>query len=138
MRGNEGYESSLARRFRWQWSCLALLAVRASVVGHAAGGTYVAMQVAYHRVYRESVPTYETLMTKRFFHGRTEAGFVVTQESKALCESFERPGAGSSDDIRLLLLRALDAHVQARPPLTRHKARRRRRMGAAPHGGPTR
>ena len=49
----------------------------------------VAFQVAYHRLYRESVTTYETLMTKRFLHGRTEAGFCVTKESIELAESWE-------------------------------------------------
>jgi len=69
----------------------------------------IAFQVAYYRVYRACVCTYETIMTKKFFHGRTEAGFVVTHESKALCEGFN--GANSVETLQALLKSALDAHV---------------------------
>lgn len=69
----------------------------------------IAFQVAYYRVYRACVCTYETIMTKKFFHGRTEAGFVVTHESKALCEGFN--AANSVETLQGLLRDALDAHV---------------------------
>ena len=39
------------------------------------------MQVAYFRVYRACICSYETIMTKAFFHGRTEAGCVDAHES---------------------------------------------------------
>ena len=69
----------------------------------------IAFQVAYYRVYRACVCTYETIMTKKFFHGRTEAGFVVTHASKALCEGFN--AANSVETLQSLLKAALDAHV---------------------------
>jgi len=70
----------------------------------------VAFQVAYHRIYRESVNTYETLMTKRFFHGRTEAGFSVTNESIVLARSFDDV-AISPESLAEMIRRAADAHV---------------------------
>jgi carnitine O-acetyltransferase len=66
-------------------------------------------QVAYFRVYRACVCTYETIMTKAFFHGRTEAGFIVSHASKALCEAFN--ASSSQESLHLLLKAALDAHV---------------------------
>merc|ERR1712216_46803 len=69
----------------------------------------IAMQVAYFRVYRACICSYETIMTKAFFHGRTEAGFVVTHQSKALCEGFN--AATSIEQLEHLLKGALDAHV---------------------------
>lgn len=70
----------------------------------------IAFQVAYFRVYRACVCTYETIMTKQFFHGRTEAGFVVTHQSKALCQGFH--AANSVETLQQLLKSALDAHVR--------------------------
>uniref|UniRef100_A0A6U6E7K1 Choline/carnitine acyltransferase domain-containing protein n=1 Tax=Guillardia theta TaxID=55529 RepID=A0A6U6E7K1_GUITH len=69
----------------------------------------IAMQVAYYQLYKETACTYETLMTKKFFHGRTEAGFVVTEESTRLAESFDRNSLEVSKE---LLKKALDAHVK--------------------------
>ena len=70
----------------------------------------IAFQVAYFLVYRACVSTYETIMTKKFFHGRTEAGFIVTHESKRLCQSFN--AASSVHVLDELLKAALDAHVR--------------------------
>ena len=70
----------------------------------------IAFQVAYYRVYRGCVCTYETIMTKQFFHGRTEAGYIVTHQSKKLCECFN--AANSVETLRSLLKDALDAHVR--------------------------
>eukprot|EP00960_Hanusia_phi_P029672 748095-Hanusia_phi.AAC.2 len=36
------------------------------------------LQVAYYQLYKETVCTYETLMTKKYLHGRTE----VKEESR--------------------------------------------------------
>lgn len=68
----------------------------------------VAFQVAYHRLYRECVTTYETLMTKRFFHGRTEAGFSVSKESMALAENFD---SAPKEERVAAIRKAVDAHV---------------------------
>ena len=69
----------------------------------------IAFQVAYYRVYRGCVCTYETIMTKQFFHGRTEAGYTVTHQCQRLCESFN--AANSVETLQKLLKDALDAHV---------------------------
>ena len=46
----------------------------------------MAILLAYYRLYGEVVSTYEPVLTKRFFHGRTEAMRTSTTEAKSFCE----------------------------------------------------
>ena len=41
----------------------------------------MAFQLAHYRCYGRLAPTYESASTKRFFHGRTETGRSVSNES---------------------------------------------------------
>lgn len=71
----------------------------------------IAMQVAYYRLYHQTVMTYETLMTKKFSHGRTEAGYVVSDESIRLSRSFDDESMEDSA-VCGLLKEAVDRHVK--------------------------
>ena len=54
---------------------------------HASNAyTQVAFQCAYSRVYGEIVNTYETVMTKKFLHARTEAGRCTTAAVAKFCK----------------------------------------------------
>jgi carnitine O-acetyltransferase len=51
----------------------------------------MSMMLAYYKLYGRSVCAYEPVMTKSFYHGRTEAMRPATPESKHLCEIFCNP-----------------------------------------------
>jgi carnitine O-acetyltransferase len=46
----------------------------------------LSMMLAYYRLYGQIVCTYEPVLTKAFYHGRTEAMRSATVESKNFCE----------------------------------------------------
>lgn len=48
----------------------------------------IAMQTAYYTLYGDFAPTYEAVMTKPFFHGRTEAGRSCTSEYCEFAKTF--------------------------------------------------
>jgi carnitine O-acetyltransferase len=48
----------------------------------------MSMMLAYYKLYGRIVCAYEPVMTKSFFHGRTEAMRPATVEAKQLCEVF--------------------------------------------------
>ena len=48
----------------------------------------MSMMLAYYRLYGKIVCAYEPVLTKGFFHGRTEAMRPATMEAKHLCEMF--------------------------------------------------
>ncbi|KAI1304159.1 Carnitine O-palmitoyltransferase 2, mitochondrial [Halotydeus destructor] len=60
-------------------------------------------QMAFHKVYKSFVPTYESCSTAAFKHGRTEVVRPCTLETKETCEAFSRPNLYSSKELRLLL-----------------------------------
>ncbi len=61
--------------------------VRVCICMHASNAsTPVAFQCAYSRVYGEIVNTYETVMTKKFLHARTEAGRCTTAAVAKFCK----------------------------------------------------
>ena len=47
----------------------------------------MAIQLAYYRLYKRLVPTYETGHTRQFLHGRTETVRSATEEALEFCES---------------------------------------------------
>lgn len=51
--------------------------------------TYVqmALQLAYYRLYHKGVPTYETAVTRQFYHGRTETLRSCTTETIDMCRA---------------------------------------------------
>jgi carnitine O-octanoyltransferase len=70
----------------------------------------LAIQLTYYRLHQKIAPTYETGMTRRFYHGRTDTVRSCTTESttfvKAMCESTSR------EDRSRLLVEAGKAHMK--------------------------
>ncbi|KAJ1724634.1 Carnitine O-acetyltransferase mitochondrial [Coemansia erecta] len=69
------------------------------------------IQLAYTRLHKTARPTYESSMTRKFLHGRTETCRSVTSESAAWCRAMA--DATVSNDGRVQLFRqALARHTQ--------------------------
>jgi hypothetical protein len=69
----------------------------------------MSMMLAYYKLYGKIVSAYEPVLTKAFYHGRTEAMRPATMEAKELCEIFCNPK--SSPEGKLIALRdATTAH----------------------------
>jgi len=69
----------------------------------------LAIQLAYWRLHQQSVCTYESVHTRRFRYGRTEAMRSVTPESVALCTHLS---TATSDEQKYQALKAAaSAHV---------------------------
>lgn len=64
----------------------------------------MSMMLAYYRLYGKVVCGYEPVLTKSFYHGRTEAMRPSTQEIKKLCEVFH--SLRSSKEEKISALRA--------------------------------
>ncbi|KAJ3282746.1 Carnitine O-acetyltransferase mitochondrial [Rhizoclosmatium sp. JEL0117] len=54
----------------------------------------MAIQLAYYKVYGESVATYEAAQTKKFQWGRTETGRSLSSESLRFVQVMQDPGVG--------------------------------------------
>ena len=68
----------------------------------------LAMQLAYHRVHEGRVAsTYESVVTLRFFRGRTEAGRTASKATVAFCRAMDAAPDGEASPARkVALLRA--------------------------------
>jgi hypothetical protein len=62
----------------------------------------MSMMLAYYRLYGKIVCAYEPVLTKGFFHGRTEAMRPATMEAKHLCEVFCDPSSSSREKLGAL------------------------------------
>ncbi|GAM40303.1 carnitine acetyl-CoA transferase [Talaromyces pinophilus] len=73
---------------------------------------YVQMiiQLAYFKMYGKNRPTYESVMTRRFQQGRTEACRSVSVESVAFCKAMADDSLDASEKAALFH-KALKAHV---------------------------
>lgn len=73
---------------------------------------YVQMiiQLAYFKMYGKNRPTYESVMTRRFQQGRTEACRSVSAESMAFCKAMADDSLDASEKAALFH-KALKAHV---------------------------
>ena len=73
---------------------------------------YVQMiiQLAYHKFYGKSRPTYESAATRRFQEGRTETCRTVSDESVAFCNAMTH-SLSTNKECQELLRKALDGHV---------------------------
>jgi len=60
------------------------------------------MMLAYYRLYGKTVCAYEPVMTKAFYHGRTEAMRPATMEAKHLCDTFCSPSSSARDRVSAL------------------------------------
>lgn len=48
----------------------------------------ISMQLAYYRLYGKIVSQYEPVLTKAFYHGRTEAMRTATEKAAFFCQTF--------------------------------------------------
>ena len=62
----------------------------------------MAMMLAYYRLYGKIVCAYEPVLTKGFYHGRTEAMRPATMEAKTLCEVFCSPTSCAREKLSAL------------------------------------
>ena len=70
----------------------------------------LAVQLAYYRMFGTTRATYEPLSMRAFRHGRTETVRVVSNASKAWCESMDVTSTSSNQKLHLLR-QAGNAHV---------------------------
>jgi len=91
----QGYGKNLIKRFK------------------CSPDAYVQMliQLAYHKMYGVSRPTYESAATRRFQQGRTETCRTVSDESVAFCDAMGNPEIPEENCVELFR-KAVDAHVQ--------------------------
>lgn len=64
----------------------------------------LAMQLAYYRLYREPGSCYETAMTRKFYHGRTETMRPCTTEALDWCKTMVDPACDSNTRRKAMLL----------------------------------
>jgi carnitine O-acetyltransferase len=62
----------------------------------------MSMMLAYYQLYGKVVCAYEPVLTKSFYHGRTEAMRQATMEAKHLCEVFCDPTTGPEEKLAAL------------------------------------
>jgi carnitine O-acetyltransferase len=91
----QGYGKSLIKKFK------------------CSPDAYVQMtiQLAYHKMYGKSRPTYESAATRKYQQGRTETTRTVSDESVAFCEAMANPEIGRAECEKLFRT-AVQAHVQ--------------------------
>ncbi|CAJ0649699.1 6747_t:CDS:10 [Entrophospora sp. SA101] len=69
------------------------------------------IQLAYYKLHRKVVPTYETGSTRQFRHGRTETIRTLSAESKAFVEGMENNSLSTKEKYGLLQA-AVKAHSE--------------------------
>lgn len=69
----------------------------------------LAMQLAYYRIHRRPGSCYETAMTRKFFHGRTETMRPCTSEAVSWCWIMSDPTTTTEERRRAMRL-AFDSH----------------------------
>lgn len=60
------------------------------------------IQIAYYRLYGDIVCAYESVLTKRFYHGRTEAARSTTSKSVELCKCWMNVFSSNNDKVKAL------------------------------------
>ncbi|CAI5725579.1 unnamed protein product [Hyaloperonospora brassicae] len=72
----------------------------------------LAIQLAYKKLFKNNVATYEAVQTRVFLHGRTETTRSSSKDSAAFTDAMEdASGTVTSEEKRRLLLAAANAHV---------------------------
>lgn len=69
------------------------------------------IQLAYHKMFGKSQPTYESVMTRRFQQGRTEVCRSVSDDSVAFCKAISDHSSNPTNNIELFR-NAVESHVQ--------------------------
>jgi hypothetical protein len=62
----------------------------------------MSMMISYYKLYGKIVCAYEPVLSKSFYHGRTEAMRPATLEAKHLCEVFCNPRSSSDEKLNAL------------------------------------
>lgn len=62
----------------------------------------LSMQLAYFRLYGKIVSQYEPVLTKAFYHGRTEAMRTATDKAAAFCKTFMNTSATTKEKLDAL------------------------------------
>lgn len=60
------------------------------------------MQLAHYRLYGKIVSQYEPVLTKGFYHGRTEAMRTATEKAATFCKTWLNPSASNDDKLTAL------------------------------------
>mmetsp|Transcript_22356 Transcript_22356/g.54148 ORF Transcript_22356/g.54148 Transcript_22356/m.54148 type:complete len:750 (+) Transcript_22356:202-2451(+) len=71
----------------------------------------LSMQLAHYRLYGKIVSQYEPVLTKGFYHGRTEAMRTATEKAARFCEVYLDPNAANAE--KLAALRVATQHHSA-------------------------
>ena len=71
----------------------------------------MAIQLAFYRIHRYSVATYETGATRQYFHGRTETVRTLSYHSQKFTQAMVNPNS-TPEECRQLLKIATDAHTK--------------------------
>ncbi|KAI8376937.1 acyltransferase ChoActase/COT/CPT [Blakeslea trispora] len=67
------------------------------------------LQLAYYRAHQRVTATYETAATRKYLRGRTETIRTLSQDTKELVETFDRPNVSNKEKYNLLV-KATSAH----------------------------
>ena len=62
----------------------------------------LSMQLAHYRLYGKIVSQYEPVLTKGFYHGRTEAMRTATEKAATFCKTWLNPSASNDDKLTAL------------------------------------
>jgi carnitine O-acetyltransferase len=62
----------------------------------------LSMQLAYYRLYGKIVSQYEPVLTKAFYHGRTEAMRTATEKAALFCKKWLDPSATNEEKLEAL------------------------------------
>ena len=68
------------------------------------------MQIAYYRLYKGTVATYESCSTAAFKHGRTETIRSASMATKACAEAFEPDHPAGPEELMAMIKTAADYH----------------------------
>ena len=71
----------------------------------------LSMQLAHYRLYGKIVSQYEPVLTKGFYHGRTEAMRTATELAASFCKTWTNPS--STDEKKLEALREATVYHSA-------------------------
>lgn len=71
---------------------------------------FIHMQIAYYRLYKSTVATYESCSTAAFKHGRTETIRSASSATKACSEAFEHSHPAGPEEMMSLIKTAAEYH----------------------------
>ncbi|TPX34106.1 hypothetical protein SeMB42_g07377 [Synchytrium endobioticum] len=85
--------------------------IKASVKTSPDAFSQMAIQLAFYRIHKTVTATYETVLTRKFLHGRTECCRTCSVESKAFVILMDDPNCSASEKLAALR-KACDCHTE--------------------------